>query len=137
VGERGDDEQEGGAPPAGAEFQFLAADEAAAAGDTQALAPATQEQAAQQAAELDAAASEARERQRQQEQVGRGVDRGGRLRVPAFKVAAVAVAQGPGLAVWRSALRGARRCACAAAGRCGWAHGHGGGRAGGRRGWAG
>ncbi len=47
------EEQDDGAPPAGAEFQFLGAEERSRAGDTQALAPATDEQAAQQAEELD------------------------------------------------------------------------------------
>ncbi|EFJ44763.1 hypothetical protein VOLCADRAFT_121252, partial [Volvox carteri f. nagariensis] len=46
-------QEEAPPPPAGAEFQFLGAEERSRAGDTQALAPATDEQAAQQAEELD------------------------------------------------------------------------------------
>ena len=59
-GEQDAEEEEenggGGEPPAGAEFQFLGAEERSRAGDTQALASATDEQAAQQAPDMDQAA---------------------------------------------------------------------------------
>lgn len=59
------------APPAGAEFQFLGAEERRRAGDTQALAPATEEQAAAQADDLnDEGLLQQRREEQQQQQEG-------------------------------------------------------------------
>ncbi|KAG2499138.1 hypothetical protein HYH03_002721 [Edaphochlamys debaryana] len=72
--EEGADEGADAPPPAGAEFQFLGADEQRREGDTQALAPATDEQAAQQADQLDEPGMQQQRRDEQQQQQEAGDD---------------------------------------------------------------